>query len=130
VLRVALVPSPTRVSSPLTPPPLPLLLLTQRGHLDTDHHLKQKMQQPTSRPASTSTRPGPSPRPFQVNTQTKLIDTVHGRILCLADVRGRLSSLNDLAREANAKAIIHTGDFGFFGPSHLFFPPLLSRSLS
>ncbi|KAH9040600.1 hypothetical protein EDB84DRAFT_993213 [Lactarius hengduanensis] len=72
------------------------------------------MQQPTSRPASTSTRPGPSPRPYQVNTQTKLIDTVHGRILCIADVRGRLSSLNDLAREANAKAIIHTGDFGFF----------------
>jgi hypothetical protein len=81
------------------------------------------MQQPTSRPASTSTRPGPSPRPYQVNTQTKLIDTVHGRILCLADVRGRLSSLNDLAREANAKAIIHTGDFGFFGPSDLLFFP-------
>jgi hypothetical protein len=80
------------------------------------------MQQPASRPASTSTRPGPSPRPYQVNTQTKLIDTVHGRILCIADVRGRLSSLNDLAREANAKAVIHTGDFGFFGPFHIFFP--------
>ena len=86
------------------------------------------MQQPTSRPASTSTRPGPSPRPYQVNTQTKLIDTVHGRILCIADVRGRLSSLNDLAREANAKAIIHTGDFGFFGPSDLFFSLLSSPS--
>ncbi|KAI9466588.1 hypothetical protein BJY52DRAFT_1232967 [Lactarius psammicola] len=72
------------------------------------------MDHQTSRPASTSTRPGPSPRPYQVNTQTKLIDTVHGRLLCIADVRGRLSSLNDLAREANAKAIIHTGDFGFF----------------
>ncbi|KAH9963341.1 hypothetical protein BC827DRAFT_1266618 [Russula dissimulans] len=72
------------------------------------------MQQPTSRPASTSTRPGPSPRPYQVNTQTKLIDSVHGRILCVADIRGRLSSLNDMAREENAKAIIHTGDFGFF----------------
>ncbi|KAI9507196.1 hypothetical protein F5148DRAFT_981701 [Russula earlei] len=72
------------------------------------------MQQPTSRPASTSTRLGPSPRPYQVNTQTKVIDTVHGRILCIADIRGRLSSLNDLAREENAKAIIHTGDFGFF----------------
>jgi len=72
------------------------------------------MQQQASRPAST--RLGPSPRPYQVNTQTKLIDAVHGRILCVADIRGRLSSLNDLARETNAKAIIHTGDFGFFGP--------------
>ena len=75
------------------------------------------MQQ--SRPASTSTRPSisPLPRPPQhhVNTQTKVLDTIHGRILCIADIRGRLSSLNDLAREANAKAIIHTGDFGFFG---------------
>ena len=73
------------------------------------------MQQPSSRPASASTRLGPSPRPQQVNTQTKLIDTVHGRILCVADIRGALSSLNDRARETNAKAIIHTGDFGFFG---------------
>lgn len=76
------------------------------------------MQQP-SRTATSSTRPGASPlprnQPVQVNTQTKVIDTVAGRILCIADVRGRLSSLNDLAREANAKAIIHTGDFGFFG---------------
>lgn len=75
--------------------------------------------QPTSRPASTSTRPAASPhpraQPHQVNTQTKVLDTVHGRILCIADIRGRLSALNDLAREANAKAIIHTGDFGFFG---------------
>lgn len=74
--------------------------------------------QPASRPASTSTRPAVSPLPrpqHQVNTQTKLLDTVHGRILCVADIRGRLSSFNDLAREANAKAIIHTGDFGFFG---------------
>ncbi|KAI0057721.1 hypothetical protein BV25DRAFT_1994756 [Artomyces pyxidatus] len=79
--------------------------------------------QTASRPASTSTRPAhsPNPRPptYQVNTQTKLIDTVHGRILCIADIRGRLSALNDLAREANAKAIIHTGDFGFFEASSI-----------
>jgi hypothetical protein len=71
-----------------------------------------------SRPASTSTRPGQSPNPrpvYQVNTQTNVLDTVHGRILCIADIRGRLSALNDLARDANAKAIIHTGDFGLFG---------------
>ena len=74
--------------------------------------------QSSSRPASTSTRPPVSPHPRQghlVNTQTKVLDTNHGRILCIADIRGRLSALNDLAREANAKAIIHTGDFGFFG---------------
>jgi hypothetical protein len=73
---------------------------------------------PLSRPASSSTRPAASPNPrpqVQVNTHTKVLDTTHGRILCIADIRGRLSGLNDLAREANAKAIIHTGDFGFFG---------------
>ncbi|TFY50474.1 hypothetical protein EVG20_g11496, partial [Dentipellis fragilis] len=42
-----------------------------------------------------------------------------GRILCIADIRGRLSALNDLAREANAKAIIHTGDFGIFDASSI-----------
>ena len=82
--------------------------------------------QTTSRPASTSTRPAHSPLPrLQVNSQTKVLDTTHGRILCIADIRGRLSALNDLAREVNAKAIIHTGDFGFFGalfdshPTHI-----------
>ncbi|KAL7281972.1 hypothetical protein ACG7TL_003439 [Trametes sanguinea] len=78
--------------------------------------------QSLSRPASTSTRPtaSPNPRPqYQVNTQTRVFDTAHGRILCIADIRGRLSALNDLAREANASAIIHTGDFGFFEASSL-----------
>ncbi|KAF9004685.1 hypothetical protein BDQ17DRAFT_1354497 [Cyathus striatus] len=80
------------------------------------------MQHQNSRPASTSTRPPHSPLPrqqLQVNTQTKILDTVHGRILCIADIRGRLSALNDLARDANAKAIIHTGDFGFFEANSL-----------
>ena len=97
--------------------------------------------QSTSRPASTSTRPTASPHPRahlnQVNTQTKVLDTVHGRILCIADIRGRLSALNDLAREANAKAVIHTGDFGFFGQSStcpfslpIFFPSDASRPSS
>ncbi|EDR04863.1 uncharacterized protein LACBIDRAFT_166267, partial [Laccaria bicolor S238N-H82] len=52
-------------------------------------------------------------------SQTKVLDTTHGRILCIADIRGRLSALNDLAREVNAKAIIHTGDFGFFDANSL-----------
>ncbi|KAK9386449.1 hypothetical protein V1515DRAFT_604646 [Lipomyces mesembrius] len=36
------------------------------------------------------------------------------RILCVADVRGQLSILNQLAKEHNASFIIHTGDFGFY----------------
>lgn len=85
----------------------------------------------SSRPASTSTRPPVSPLPRnraqdQVNTQTNVIDTAHGRILCVADIRGRLSALNDLARESNAKAIIHTGDFGFFGALPAFWALLQS----
>ncbi|KAG8790627.1 hypothetical protein FRC12_011441 [Ceratobasidium sp. 428] len=57
-----------------------------------------------------------SPRPYTsgVNTETAVLDTAAGRILCIADVRGKLSSLNQLASDANAVAIIHTGDFGFF----------------
>ena len=71
-------------------------------------------------PASTSsnTRASstvPQQRQSAVNTQTKVLDTNQGRILCIADIRGHLSHLNRLAAEANAKAIIHTGDFGFCG---------------
>ncbi|KAH9921545.1 uncharacterized protein BXZ73DRAFT_104427 [Epithele typhae] len=75
----------------------------------------QSVTRPAS--ASTSTRQTSSPNPrtqYQVNTQTRVFDTTQGRLLCIADIRGRLSALNDLAREANASAIIHTGDFGFF----------------
>ena len=79
-------------------------------------------------PVASATR---SPLPRTVNTQTKVFDTNHGRILCIADIRGRLSALNDLAREVNAKAIIHTGDFGFFGMFVFsFFSCFLSHSPS
>ncbi|KAG5352298.1 hypothetical protein C0989_002900 [Termitomyces sp. Mn162] len=63
--------------------------------------------------------PTRSPLPRQVNTQTAVLDTHHGRVLCIADIRGHLSVLNDFAREHNAVAIIHTGDFGFFDASSL-----------
>ncbi|KAK9447804.1 uncharacterized protein V1518DRAFT_420467 [Limtongia smithiae] len=36
------------------------------------------------------------------------------RILCVADIRGNLGILNQLAKEHNASYIIHTGDFGFY----------------
>jgi hypothetical protein len=67
----------------------------------------------TSNTRPSSTMPN-GPR-ATVNTQTKLLDTIQGRILCVADIRGNISHLNTLAAEANAKAIIHTGDFGFIG---------------
>lgn len=104
-------------------PPPPSRRRSRHSHFrHSPPKIIQKMQQPSSRSPSVSTRLGPSPRPHQVNTQTKLIDTVHGRILCVADIRGHFSSLNDLAREENAKAVIHTGDFGFFGAfRHPFF---------
>ncbi|KDQ14143.1 hypothetical protein BOTBODRAFT_32931 [Botryobasidium botryosum FD-172 SS1] len=76
-------------------------------------------------PPSTSRSSAISPAPSRgnnsngVNTQTRVFDTQAGRILCIADVRGRLSSLNDLAKEVNAQAIIHTGDFGFFETTSL-----------
>lgn len=43
-----------------------------------------------------------------------LIEGPGGRILCVADVRGNLSSLNKLAAQTDAQAIIHSGDFGFY----------------
>ncbi|KAG6836868.1 hypothetical protein H0H93_002111 [Arthromyces matolae] len=63
--------------------------------------------------------PTRSPLPRHVNTQTTVLDTHHGRVLCIADIRGRLSALNDFARDNNATAIIHTGDFGFFEANSL-----------
>ncbi|KAK3998277.1 hypothetical protein QBC44DRAFT_1439 [Cladorrhinum sp. PSN332] len=41
------------------------------------------------------------------------------RVLCIADVRGNLKSLNDLAKTARADYIIHTGDFGFYDETSL-----------
>ncbi|KAI9807589.1 MAG: hypothetical protein M1825_005529 [Sarcosagium campestre] len=41
------------------------------------------------------------------------------RILCIADIRGNLRSLNELAKQANADHIIHTGDFGFYDSTSL-----------
>lgn len=66
--------------------------------------------------------------------QSRIIQQGPVRVLCIADVRGmssyawcvpaewmmadgyagNLRSLNDLAREARANYIIHTGDFGFY----------------
>lgn len=51
---------------------------------------------------------------------TSILSTNDGaRILCVADVRGCISQLNQLAERANAKYIIHTGDFGFYESTSL-----------
>ena len=47
------------------------------------------------------------------------IDTIelqngNGRILCISDLRGNFSRLNELAAQHNARAVIHTGDFGLY----------------
>ncbi|KAH6679645.1 hypothetical protein B0J14DRAFT_581261 [Halenospora varia] len=49
----------------------------------------------------------------------RVIQTGGVRVLCVADVRGNLRSLNDLAKQARADHIIHTGDFGFYDDSSL-----------
>ncbi|CAN6654835.1 hypothetical protein TRVA0_027S01486 [Trichomonascus vanleenenianus] len=46
---------------------------------------------------------------------TSSVQTVSGiRILCIAEVRGKLSLINELAEEHRADVVIHTGNFGFF----------------
>lgn len=54
----------------------------------------------------------------------------HGnRILCIAEIRGQLSQLNNLAKKYKASCIIHSGNFGFFdsgsinriSPTYVFF---------
>ncbi|KAI9056009.1 hypothetical protein LZ554_000941 [Drepanopeziza brunnea f. sp. 'monogermtubi'] len=49
----------------------------------------------------------------------RVIQTGGVRVLCVADVRGNLRSLNDLAKQARADHIIHTGDFGFYDNTSL-----------
>ena len=43
-----------------------------------------------------------------------VIDGPSGRIACVADIRGNIRQLNQVAAETKAAAIIHTGDFGFY----------------
>ncbi|PWW80756.1 hypothetical protein C7212DRAFT_160315 [Tuber magnatum] len=62
--------------------------------------------------------PGMPPQPVQLPPQ-KVIEKAGVRILCIADVRGNLRSLNDLAKKANADHVLHTGDFGFYDDSSL-----------
>ncbi|KAF5018158.1 hypothetical protein F66182_9868 [Fusarium sp. NRRL 66182] len=51
--------------------------------------------------------------------QGRILQTGPLRVLCIADVRGNLRSLNELAKQARADHIIHTGDFGFYDDTSL-----------
>ncbi|KAL2174572.1 uncharacterized protein P884DRAFT_302446 [Thermothelomyces heterothallicus CBS 202.75] len=64
------------------------------------------------------TAPVPGATPLLPN-HGRIIQTGPIRILCIADVRGNLRSLNELARSARADYIIHTGDFGFYDETSL-----------
>ncbi|KAI9708581.1 MAG: hypothetical protein M1820_003799 [Bogoriella megaspora] len=62
---------------------------------------------------ATPSGPVPGAQPLLPN-QGRVIQSGSARVLCVADVRGNLQSLNDLAKQAKADHIIHTGDFGFY----------------
>ncbi|KAF2209393.1 hypothetical protein CERZMDRAFT_122184 [Cercospora zeae-maydis SCOH1-5] len=62
--------------------------------------------------------PVPGARPLDPN-QGRVQQVGHARVLCIADVRGNLRQLNELAHNAKADYIIHTGDFGFYDDTSL-----------
>ncbi|KAF9970005.1 hypothetical protein BGZ73_007414 [Actinomortierella ambigua] len=39
------------------------------------------------------------------------VSTAAGKVLCIADLRGNISQLNDLVDQTGAKVVIHSGDF-------------------
>ncbi|KAJ5081826.1 hypothetical protein NUU61_010090 [Penicillium alfredii] len=67
---------------------------------------------------ATPAGPVPGAAPLLPNNG-KVIQNGPTRILCIADVRGNLKSLNELAKQARADHIIHTGDFGFYDDTSL-----------
>ncbi|KAJ5339754.1 hypothetical protein N7541_011709 [Penicillium brevicompactum] len=75
---------------------------------------------PQGYPLQNGTPAGPVPgaTPLLPNNG-RVIQSGPTRILCIADVRGNLKSLNELAKQARADHIIHTGDFGFYDDTSL-----------
>ncbi|KAJ5175814.1 uncharacterized protein N7482_001691 [Penicillium canariense] len=67
---------------------------------------------------ATPSGPAPGATPLLPNNG-RIIQNGPTRILCIADVRGNLKSLNELAKQARADHIIHTGDFGFYDDTSL-----------
>ncbi|QKX59561.1 uncharacterized protein TRUGW13939_06697 [Talaromyces rugulosus] len=74
---------------------------------------------PNSLPnGATVSGPVPGATPLLPNNG-RVIQNGAVRVLCVADVRGNLRSLNELAKQARADHIIHTGDFGFYDETSL-----------
>ncbi|KGO48959.1 protein of unknown function DUF1793 [Penicillium expansum] len=71
---------------------------------------------PISNGAAAGPVPGATPL---LPNNGRVIQSGPTRILCIADVRGNLKSLNELAKQARADHIIHTGDFGFYDDTSL-----------
>ncbi|PBP19559.1 ser/Thr protein phosphatase [Diplocarpon rosae] len=71
---------------------------------------------PNGNPGHTGLPPGAAPL---LPNNGRVIQTGGIRVLCVADVRGNLRSLNELAKQARADHIIHTGDFGFYDDTSL-----------
>ncbi|GAA6005162.1 hypothetical protein JCM10207_008527 [Rhodosporidiobolus poonsookiae] len=87
------------------------------------------MATPTPQQQQPLSQPQP-PRPAVVDSVSSRVDVIQtdgGRVLCVADVRGNISTLNQLAADHSAVAIIHSGDFGFYEPSSL--PNISDRTL-
>ncbi|RKF74230.1 Uncharacterized protein C16H5.12c [Golovinomyces cichoracearum] len=69
----------------------------------------------------------PSGVPPLLPNSGRVVQTGGVRVLCIADVRaefelirtGKLRTLNELAKQARADYIIHTGDFGFYDDQSL-----------
>ncbi|KMU81514.1 hypothetical protein CISG_09184 [Coccidioides immitis RMSCC 3703] len=73
---------------------------------------------PYSLPNGSTSGPAPGATALLPNNG-RIIQSGSVRILCVADVRGNLKSLNELAKQARADHIIHTGDFGFYDDTSL-----------
>lgn len=103
--------------TPLQPPSAPASILalapvaTTSSNLPQDSSYSRTINPPSSiassSPAVNITMPTPSP-------QVKLLTSSGKRILCVAEIRGQLSKLNELAKKYDASCIIHSGNFGFF----------------
>ncbi|KIW25237.1 uncharacterized protein PV07_08432 [Cladophialophora immunda] len=69
-------------------------------------------------PNGTASGPTPGAQALLPNNG-RIIQSGPIRVLCIADVRGNLRSLNELAKTAKADYILHTGDFGFYDNTSL-----------
>jgi hypothetical protein len=61
----------------------------------------------TTKPAETTNLDNAS------TPMASIINGGTGRILCISDIRGDFNKLNQMVKDADAVAVIHTGDFGF-----------------